>query len=99
MAVPRMAGLRPFFQLDPDGIDISAQEPARHFARSQSASPDEPASPTPAATYSTTGRSRRLRHLINHHESRQSGTTPGPFLENDDGFETELVEIKPSQRD
>ncbi|MFI1017448.1 hypothetical protein [Streptomyces sp. NPDC020965] len=28
-----------------------------------------------------------------------SGTTPGPFLENDDGFETELVEIKPSQRD
>ncbi|WP_405678169.1 hypothetical protein OG292_28010 [Streptomyces sp. NBC_01511] len=59
MAVPRMAGLRPFFQLDPDGIDISAQEPTRHFARSQSASPDEPASPTPAATYSTTGRSRR----------------------------------------
>ncbi|MYY12246.1 hypothetical protein GT204_25910 [Streptomyces sp. SID4919] len=31
----------------------------------RSASPDEPASPTPAATCSTTGRLRRLRHLIN----------------------------------
>lgn len=43
-------------------------------------------------------RDQVLPHLINHHETEQSGTTPGPLLEKDDDFETELVEIKPTQR-
>lgn len=52
----------------------------------------------PPPGHSTTGRLRLLRNLINHHETGQSGNTPESFLENDDRFDIELVEIKPSQR-
>lgn len=81
-------------------VRLRGHQPASAtWPSARSPSPDEPASPAPAAARSTAGRLRRLRHLTSHREIGQSVTTPEPFPENHDGFANELVEIKPSQRD